>query len=369
MSNAVRLEQLLRFWEDAVFRDVISVRFDERIGMPVMVRPPREYRHIRRMLLAANDQKFDTEGYLPTGSYTPCDLDPVPFLLYQWCKSSRKVYHLGDEFRELLNQTSFEDLERDEIRLPFKAIAVSLETPIQDVASGTQFDAFVLWEATDGVAIQLLPRALGERKPMNREERDRLATNAAAAVRGSVRQRAKVATRLVSLAEQYAELRTPFGICRISGPPGATCTNGSLIEAFRRSNLHFGECLAEAFRIGVGLAFYLSQPKGEGHESVRSERLPATPDPTAITSEVDVCFIDVCEKMVVPEPLAEREPCEPHGPHGTSPCAHWRTGYWRRRPGEGNDPNAPRVVWVRPTRVRKDRLAEGELPAGKKYEL
>ena len=35
-----------------------------------------------------------------------------------------------------------------------------------------------------------------------------------------------------------------------------------------------------------------------------------------------------------------------------------------RKPGEAQDPNALKVVWVRPTLVRRDRLQLGEVPAG-----
>lgn len=44
--------------------------------------------------------------------------------------------------------------------------------------------------------------------------------------------------------------------------------------------------------------------------------------------------------------------------------AHFRRGHWRRARGTAHDPNAPKVIQVRPTVVRKDRLGKKTLPQG-----
>lgn len=44
--------------------------------------------------------------------------------------------------------------------------------------------------------------------------------------------------------------------------------------------------------------------------------------------------------------------------------AHFRIGYFRRPPGLGNDPDAEKSVFVRPTIVRPDRLEKGSVPIG-----
>ncbi len=44
--------------------------------------------------------------------------------------------------------------------------------------------------------------------------------------------------------------------------------------------------------------------------------------------------------------------------------AHFRTGFFRRPKGQGQNPEALKSEWVRPCIVRRDRLAEGALPVG-----
>ena len=45
-------------------------------------------------------------------------------------------------------------------------------------------------------------------------------------------------------------------------------------------------------------------------------------------------------------------------------CTHFRRGTWCRAPGTGDNPDAPRINWRRPTIVRADRLPENQLPGG-----
>jgi hypothetical protein len=49
---------------------------------------------------------------------------------------------------------------------------------------------------------------------------------------------------------------------------------------------------------------------------------------------------------------------------GTLPSPHFCQGHWRRPPGKGDDPNAPRTVWVRPYETGVEQLGDNELPGG-----
>ena len=45
---------------------------------------------------------------------------------------------------------------------------------------------------------------------------------------------------------------------------------------------------------------------------------------------------------------------------------HWRRAHYRRRKGQGNNPHAPRDVYVGPTLVHREQLPEGSVPGGAK---
>lgn len=119
-----------------------------------------------------------------------------------------------------------------------------------------------------------------------------------------------------------------------------------------------------AARIVAGLCLYLTTlPTRTSHRSEwrPADSLAKRPDPRAITTGAEVCLVSSVYELTA----QEREVIERVGPRGYYElCCHFRRGTWRRKPGFGQDPTAPKVVHVRPTIVRKDRLPEGAVPGG-----
>jgi len=63
------------------------------------------------------------------------------------------------------------------------------------------------------------------------------------------------------------------------------------------------------------------------------------------------------------QPPENEEPKPERRPSYTLP-PHFRSGYWKRRPGTGNDPDAPKIVHVSWTIVHDEQLEDGQLPEG-----
>ncbi len=121
-----------------------------------------------------------------------------------------------------------------------------------------------------------------------------------------------------------------------------------------------------ALRLAVGLSLYLkSLPRSSSHVSKwHPIRLPRTMSTQSITAEAEVCDVTSIYKFTADEQRTLDAIKKGNRPHGFEIRTHFREGHWRRAPGTGSDPTAPKTVHVRPTLVRRDLLSEGELPSG-----
>ena len=104
------------------------------------------------------------------------------------------------------------------------------------------------------------------------------------------------------------------------------------------------------------------------HSPHKSEWEPlsrkAQQDLSLVTREAEVCTISSCHKLTAKERAALGIDMKVGSVGGHEVRAHFRRGHWRRLPGYGDQPDAPKLVWVRPTLVRRDRLPRGALPGG-----
>jgi hypothetical protein len=120
----------------------------------------------------------------------------------------------------------------------------------------------------------------------------------------------------------------------------------------------------QGFRLIAAFCLYLlSLPPGDPNRSEWTKPpKQGKPDPRAITNDALICNVTSTFTLSAEERTVFLDP----GPrrHGPELSTHFRRGHFRRRPGEGNDPAAPKMILVKPALVRGDRLREGELPAG-----
>jgi hypothetical protein len=111
------------------------------------------------------------------------------------------------------------------------------------------------------------------------------------------------------------------------------------------------------FKIGMGLNLYLqSARKGDKEVRTRVEANPTERGKT-IVHGAELFEVSVSEAFTRPSQHSE-------GHSGNEVRPHFRRGFWRRPKGFGQDPTALATEWVRPTWVRKDKIAEGVQPVG-----
>ena len=121
------------------------------------------------------------------------------------------------------------------------------------------------------------------------------------------------------------------------------------------------------FQIVFGFCLYLSSlPPQSAHRSAWQKALDKherKANPRGIINEAEVCSVsstiylttEQIELIESQETQAKREI-----------CPHFRRGHFRRPPGQGQNPEAPRTVAVAPTFVKRGLHEEGTLAAGAK---
>ena len=369
-----RLEQALRAYEDWCYEQSITKK------IALMLDPSAE------PLTGALLHWQDLRGYLLNYASTFNNVDPsesgfdvgrflkplrevaryvqVPVLLAAWNASSRRVFHLSDELQLLLSATALDGVRWSDVKIPFGGFVITLDTPILG-ADSRAFDALGFYAALDpsGSVLSydfvLLPKELGDARPLsslNKQEWSRAISRKdlpkiklLAERQGSIRN-----YPILSWADEYLEDPDKLVMDSLLRPYGKL-DNGRGLDP-----LQYPE-LVLAMRLVVGLCLYLKTlPPGDSHASdwlslSKTQKL----DARAVSNGAQICTVASRFRVPLEHVRAFRE-----GRGGYEVSAHWREGHYRRRPGTGNDPTAPRVVWGRPALVRKDRLRPGELPGG-----
>lgn len=298
----------------------------------------------------------------------------LPIPLTAWCQQSRRVYRLQPEIQTLLNATSLEGVKWSDVSFPFPAFAVSLGQPIKD-NSGMEIDFLLFskivaelpdrqpvhWIDLRGFAPscgQYDPLTDSNRQNMRQRIKDKQWEHGERLVlRFFDRLKGVVGTYFSLNAALFDEVITNTAQ-RVSSIVGATSE-----ESVHDSTISICDSTA---RIVVGMCLYLQTlPLGSPHRSAwRPSVREGRPDPRAISNEAEVCTVSSCYTLTRPERVAlGLEGTAEERRHYELSC-HFRQGHWRRPPGYGHIPDAPKTVHVRPCLVRKDRLQAGELPGG-----
>ena len=315
-------------------------------------------------------EKFETDSFLRPLNEVARYVQ-IPLLISAWCASSRRVFHLADELQLLLSATKLDGVKWNDIDPPFGSFVITLDTPILDVHSRA-FDTIGYYSAlhpdTSEMSFDfvLLPAELADVKPLSAFNKQNWAR---AIARRDLHQLKHLLHcqdglrqyPMLSWTSEYLADRDRLVMDSLARPfkwdlveDGERVVSEGIDPSLRPE-------LVVAMRLVAGLCIYLkSLPPGETHTSSwnplsKTQKL----DARAISNGAQICT--VASRFRVPQ---EHVRAFREGKGGYEISAHWREGHYRRRPGMGNDPAAPRVIWVRPTLVRKDRLRPGELPGG-----
>lgn len=366
-----RLEQLLRLWEDMNFLTHLMGLSERKLGVekPTPLEGPLlHWRDLREDLLhgrvSENSKKYEVDSelleILPHTS--------LPFEFESWTKSSRRVFEISHELQILLSLTSLQDVKWSEIRWPFESFVVALAEPLYQ--SDQDFDTILVSRdprgpGKDGVvlSIRLISNKLEQFHPLSQFEKSQLLSQYKNGKHDKVSDKVMrtLNREILGTSRATALPLDKIGECRVTESYDQLLTKAGFGQLEAEGNDH-------AIRIVLGLCLYLySLPSQSSHRSdwqtVQSKQKSQLSgrDSRAISDGANVCSVSSTFKLTREEKeLVQRL----RGRAISELSAHFRRGHWRRPPGQGQNPEALKTVWVRPTLVLKDKLKEGEVPGG-----
>lgn len=389
-TQIVRLEEALRFWENSLFLTSAIGMQDETLSIAKLPELsqylPLKTHDFRGRLLGSRTREFTPEMAFGTEDiYNAVKRSlghgrtTLPQLLWSWSRRSRRSYTLAPDLQLQLAGTALSSIRTVDISWPFDTFGIALSEPVLIERSSTYQHAYDyllvsrderLLEAgnRDVTVILLLCRHLTGMKYMPLEDRKRIAKEAR---RG----------------KDVGRFWDRYNLDQLSLE---SCINVIFTSS---SNENFVDSLAQrmqsldrvddglkekgkAFltivnRIVFGLCLYLSSLTPDERRNalrwskgkpVRIQR--ADPHrPETITDEAEVCMVTSVDTISSRDRELLRQIMQ-SGREIFLPGPHFCQGHWRRPPGKGDNPSAPRTVWVRPYQTGLNQLGENELPGG-----
>ena len=370
------LELALCAWEDFWFLLAISNRLAALMGVrPICSNsgPALNAAHFRDFLLQIHQDK---EADRKVGNFTdPDDLAAnYRFLpcfvldLFGWILHSRRIFHVDQDLQSILRATSLDGVCWSDVRLPFDAFAIELATPFKD-SEGALLDFILLNSFTVAGQVHMHLRFFtverNKYRPLTVTQKEHLLSLL------SQGQHRRLDKECIDLLEKTNQFTSSHIFFEPVDQEEVLHTAARLYRQHHPDNPDpvIQEPWDAMVRIVVGLVLYLKTlPPGSPHV------LPPTtpfrsglPDRKVITNRWEVCNVT----SVIPLTREERIFYGIEGNQEEQRQAkyelscHFREGHWRRPPGKGDDPVAPRTVHVRPCIVRRDRLPKDVgLPTG-----
>jgi len=373
-----RLEELLRIWENTFFVDSVLTRegllTQDKVVVP-HTGPLKHWRSLRAHLLevgggAVYDQeRFSLSDPLLKKVYS--EHASFPHFLAEWTRSSRRVFHLTEELQALLLAMSLGEMRWTDILLPFDSFMITLERPI--LCGVEPFDAMLVVRihhedpGQAGIHVKLISQSIQDVKALSDIDKR--------AWESTVRKGRSTMDRRMSLRgsrDGTLSLEATIAWTLLENLLAAVPLSEGVDTEFRKQEARPEGPLSEqqiastmnlGFQLLAGLCLYLvSLPPGSPHRSEwRPGTSPGKPDPRSITQTSRVC--DLTSSFTLSSEERDAYLGKPHAA-GSEKSVHFRRGHFRRARGSGHDPTAPKVVLVRPTLVRADRLVEGAIPGG-----
>ncbi len=403
MNGLKRLEQNLAIWEDQMLltrcllerQEGTGVPYGELAKMPI-AGPLKHYSDLRKDILNSLSPLVTPEymikkylepmsviGYfLKNGGSTMVNL---PAALYDWTRTSRRVYELSEDLQFLLEVTNMDELTWGDIHWPFESFVLSLPIPLADSSGIVSFDTilvsrnytlgepmiqFDLYSTDiDGYKpITFREKELLERKRKNRRWNELLGDVEKLSRR--FEQRLRVSTFFISSADKNKLVTTSITETERNKDRFQVDYIKQLGKTIAtKENIEHPEWNSAA-RLVVGLCMYIGSLQKSKHISyitdwdehgVPYERKQSS---TGLTEEAHVCTVRSSFELTDVERQMLRKVMEQGGPLTESIRAQFRTGHWRRPPGTGHIPDWPKTVWVRPALIGRLTLPDGELPVG-----
>ena len=374
-----RMEKCLRAWEDYWFLiEVINTIM--KVNQKPLVCPHENavlnWSRFRKKLLRVGQEPLVIADFLPPNDkkFHGNILAGFAVPVVQWCTNSRRVYHITEELQSILDATSLDGVTWYDVQLPFVAYAIKLDRPMVD-REGDRFDFIMVTTFTvenggqrfPAIELTFLTQSCDQYEPMNEGNRQNIRERMRNRDYGSARKLFdRFWKRIDCILGSHIELWSRDFNEEVTSTAQRiynSCDFRLRDQMDREIAVNNWDSL---IRIVVGMCLYLrSLPSVSRHRSDwRPVPRSGLPDPRAISNEAQVCTVSSCYELTTQERVML-------GLQGTRKekaeyelSCHFRQGHWRRAPGYGHLPDAPKTVHVRPCLVRKDRLREGELPGG-----
>lgn len=279
-----------------------------------------------------------------------------PAFLCEWNAASRRVFQLGSETQKLLEMTEFEELELDDVVVPFPNFLVRLAEPMRVFGRpyGTIGFSEVVFaqetrSTTEGWAFLLFPAGTYEPFPSAQKE------NILKGIDGNHKRRNEAMASLLSLVPPV------HGVLEAFAP-----LNGSAVPRISTSEFdncqEFMEVTQKVHTIMINLMAIMGRLGKRGSRTSVNN----TGGHAEVMSAVNVFDLSTMNSLEgALEAGRSREESGYVADLSKRRIApHWRRKHHRRHPGMGHLPDAPRDVKVPATLVLGDFLPVGSLPIG-----
>jgi hypothetical protein len=314
---------------------------------------------------------FDLKRFLPdeevSGITTFSGMEGVyrmfPLQLASWIISSRRVFTISENLMLRFLAASYSKYKWSDLLWPFDSFAIDFETPLvfKDGAQDNIEISLILVSSfynvcgdnvisdKDGFEVSSFATSINDRRRtsefLSSREREILDNN--------VRHKRwrKVNNRIRQLGERISDLTSlPAG----NNDPYTIQKNDYILDTSSFAKIIAGLCLyMEALPVGTVDAYQWLQTK---HARSKRDARKIITDGENICRVEDFNVLSPETMNLFPEALGK-------GPAYTV-TPHWRRAHYRRRRGQGKNPNAPRDIYVGPTLVHKDQIPDGAVPGG-----
>ena len=342
-----RLENILAEYEDLLwFLRLLMVKNGDRVNhipQPELLRKALAERDAKASMQICSDLFDAGDGFKFSFD---CASD-----LADWCTHSKRIFSLSDGLCQMLMQTELPDFSAEHLKFVSQAYIIRLQKPI--ICKNGRVHDFILCSyspATRLLSVRSYPISYEEYRALTPEKKCLVEKDAR---RGNER------------FEEFSEKQTRNSKKRLV--IGYSCflsdkktLRQAILETVPPDEKEEWELLLQ---LALGVNLYLQTARGDDTAVVHQVGHPVTKNgrPKPITGGTQLFELATSSAFVAPK--------ESHGggsdakPEG-SVRPHFRRGYWRRPSGSGNDPDAPAIIWVRPTWVRMDKILEGVQPVG-----
>lgn len=315
-----------------------------------------EKRHMFENFLKAGNPRLSSFAARP--SNVSAGIRETGAFLAEWNATSRRVFQLGHETQRLLEETDHQELELDDLTIPFPNFVIRFAKPFTfgQVSFGAVgfSEALFAEEATDrgpGWSFFFLPT---DYEPIPKREKDRLLKDMEKSKR-TPRALVELAMMLVPMGVKLFSVQSCFAPLHGNEIPRIASDDGVSQKALEITN--------KAHAIAVNLMAVMNRlGKRGGHQ----ETFTLGGHASVVSTEniFDLGGMSVLDGVV--------EHSSAHGHDGDDMVdnsarritPHWRRKHLRRRPGMGHLPDAPRDVKVPTTLVLGEFLRHGTLPVG-----